>query len=151
MNYNVDENLFSYKPIWDGLSSSQHRAMIIVLNQIVHWSRQKGMCELREGKIERLYKIPRKDIVTSRKKLLSLKLIKCIKEYDNATQQPAVYSCTTGLWQITKKAVVNNTKAVVSGTMDNNYNNNYRDEGVFSDTSSDDKSDLDTFLSKLAL
>ena len=151
MNFNIDEKLFGYKNIWDGLSASEHRAMTIVLNQIVHWSRQKGVCELREGKIERLYKIPRKDIVTSRNKLLALKLIKCIKEYDCTTQQPAVYSCTTGLWQITKKAVVNNTKAIVSGTMDNNYNNNYRDEGVFSDTSSEDTTDLNTFLSGLAL
>ncbi len=149
MNFNVDETLFKHTQIWDGLTNSRHRAMIIVLNQIVHWSRVRGYCELREGNIERLYKIPRKDIVASRKRLIDLKLIKCIKEYDRASSQPAVYSCTTALWQITPKAVVNNTKGMVPGTMDNNYNNNYKDGGVFNDTPSDDKNDLDIFLAKL--
>jgi hypothetical protein len=125
MNYNVDEKLFAITEIWDGLTNSQHRAMTIVLNQIVHWSKQPKVkrCELREGNIERLYKIPRKDIVIARKRLLELKLIKCVRLYSRATNQPAVYTCTTGLWQMIPKPVVNNTKAVVSQTMDNNINN----------------------------
>lgn len=123
MNYNVDEKLFAITEIWAGLTSSQHRAMTIVLNQIVHWTRHKKYCELREGNIERLYKIPRKDIVTARKRLLELKFIKCVRQYSRLTNQPAVYSCTTGLWQITPQPVVNNTKPVVSHTMDNNINN----------------------------
>ena len=126
MNFNVDENLFSIPEVWDGLTASQHRAMTIVFNQIVHWSRVAKHCELREGQIERLYRIPRKDIVAARERLLDLKLIKCMRLYNRLTNQPAVYSGTTGLWQIIKKPVVNMTKPVVSGTMDNNYNNNYR-------------------------
>ncbi len=123
MNYNVDEKLFAITEIWEDLTSSQHRAMIIVLNQIVHWTRHKKHCELREGNIERLYKIPRKDIVVARKRLLQLKYIKCLRLYSKETNQPAVYSCTTGLWQMITQPVVNNTKPVVSHTMDNNINN----------------------------
>jgi len=141
MNYNIDEKLFAITSIWEGLSTSQHRAMVIVLNQIVHWTKVAGQCELREGNIERLYRIPRKDIVMVRKRLLELKYIKCIRQYDRNLNQPAVYSHTTGLWQIIPKPVVNNIKPVVSHTVDNNYNNNYKGEDVFSDTSPSDQTD----------
>jgi len=128
MNFNVDEKLFAITSIWEDLTNSQHRAMIIVLNQIVHWSRVSKHCELREGNIERLYRIPRRDIVMVRKRLLELEYIKCHRQYCRKNSLPAIYSCTTGLWSMIQKPVV-------SQTMDNNYNNNYRGEGVFSDTS----------------
>lgn len=151
MNYSINEKLFTIKSIWKGLSASQHRAMTIVLNQIVHWTTVKGQCELREGNIERSYRIPRKDIVSVRNKLLALKYIKCIRTYDKKTQQPAVYSCTTGLWQIIPRPVVNNTKAIVPGTMVNYSNNTIirdSESSLEEDTSSqpEEQENLNSFL-----
>jgi hypothetical protein len=129
MNYSINEDLFSLDKVWDKLSNAQYHAMIITLNQIVHWTQQKGYCDFSVNATTKKYKMHKREINGCLDRLIELELIKRTRQYQRMGNIPARYVADQSLYkrlaQGSQKVGPAGPQGLASGARVNNDNNHY--------------------------
>tara|TARA_R110000796_G_scaffold242399_1_gene364461 strand:+ start:916 stop:1404 length:489 start_codon:yes stop_codon:yes gene_type:complete len=150
-NYNIDHKLLVYPVFEEGLTTTQHQALLITFSFITHWCRvNRGTCEFKQSGLSKDWRIKPQYFKAARDLLIKYKLIKELKSYSRKGNHGYYYSLGPAYTPLSKKLYPVGAKPIPPGGRVNNINNIIRDDDtiVSPPNKNNDSTGLPTWMGK---